>query len=240
MEIGNGCKNCQKFPAWNKKDGFCWLCSCVLQDMRVLDAASAPWRLQRRTGEQFLSRLRLQGVQICEIFTLPGVSPDIVFPDWMHTADLVVTQDVMAHVFHDVLPRLEGGSVHERTQTLFQLILKYYDVFQVKNRLDRLQYRNFTADGMAKANKLKCKAAVARDLVLFSRYCVSDFSPPGIHAIRRSDVLRKAWPNVILTRDSLGLNLPAQVGNLLTPTPLLKLMSARRTLRLHIGGSNRS
>ena len=37
----------------------------------------------------------------------------------------------------------------------------------MKNRLDRLQYRNFTADGMAKANKLKCKAAVARDLVPF-------------------------------------------------------------------------
>ena len=155
------------FPAWNKGTGFCWLCKCVLKDMRLLDTAAAPWRFERMTGEEFLQLCRLQGIPVCEMFSLPGVSPDIVFPDWMHSADMGVTQDVLAHVFHEVPPHMEGNSLETRTEALFGCILKYYERFQVENRLHTLQAKNFTTAGATKANKMKCKASIARDLVPF-------------------------------------------------------------------------
>jgi hypothetical protein len=101
------------------------------------------------------------------MFSLPGVSPDIVFPDWMHSADMGVTQDVLAHVFHEVLPHMEGNSLEARVKALFGCILKYYDRFQVVNRPQTLQAKNFTTAGATKANKMKCKASIARDLVPF-------------------------------------------------------------------------
>ncbi len=155
------------FPAWNKGTGFCWLCKCLLPHLRCLDTAAAPWRYQRLAGEAFLQLCREQGIPVSEIFSLPGVSPEIVFPDWMHSADMGVAQDVIAHVFHEVLPRMPGLSLSERTKCLFSHILQYYETSSVGDRLQTLEPKAFTSSGVGKANKLKSKAAVARGLVPF-------------------------------------------------------------------------
>ena len=165
-----------KFPAWNKGTGFCWLCTCKLQDLSTLDTASAPWRFSRYSGEAFLAFMRSQGIQPSAVFNLPGVSPAIVYPDWMHSGDMGVAQDEAAHVFHEVLPSLPGDIVKDRTDELFHKINSYYQAKGVKDRTRSLQHSNFTNGGVAKANKLKCKAAEARALVPFlptlaARYC---------------------------------------------------------------------
>ena len=168
-----------KFPAWIKATGFCWLCKCVLADLRLLDTAAAPWRFQRLRGADFLQACREQGRDVNEIFSLPGISPDMVFPDWMHSGDMGVAQDVLAHVFHELLPLMEGGTVKERTASLFACIQKYYERFAVSDRLQTLEANNFTTSGTGKANKMKCKAAVARCLVPFLPHLCKRFLVSG-------------------------------------------------------------
>lgn len=155
-----------KFPGYNKLSGLCWRCTCTLKSMRTMDSSSASWRFQRLTGEQFLDRLRKEGKKISKLFSLPGVSPDLVFPDWMHSADMGVTMDVIAHVFREVLPFYDGDAP-QKIKGLFQDILKYYEIFKVKDRLQTLDTKNFTCSGEGKANKMKCKASQARALVSF-------------------------------------------------------------------------
>ena len=165
-----------RFPAYNKATGLCWLCSCTLKDLSTLDTASAPWRFSRYSGETFLAKQRAEGIQPSAIFTLPGVSPAIVYPDWMHTGDMGVSQDVAAHVFHEVLPQLPGATVKDRTDALFRAINCYYEAYNVEDRIRSLGHSDFTNGGADKANKLKCKAAEARALVPFlpklaARFC---------------------------------------------------------------------
>lgn len=90
-----------------------------------------------------------------------------MFPDWMHSADMGAAQDVIAHVFHELLPSMEGTTLTQRCGALFALIKQYYKTFQVKDQLDALEPKMFTVSGDGKANKMKCKAAVARHLVPF-------------------------------------------------------------------------
>ena len=61
------------------------------------------------------------------MFHLPGVSPATVYPDWMHSGDMGVAQDVAAHLFHEVLPPLPGATVKDRTDALFRAINCYYE-----------------------------------------------------------------------------------------------------------------
>ena len=156
-----------RFPAYNKGTGFCWLCSCKLQDLSTLDTASAPWRFSRYSGEAFLAKQRAERIQPNAMFHLPGVSPAIAYPDWMHSGDMGVAQVVAAHLFHEVLPQLPGATVQDRTDALFRAINCYYEAYNVEDRIRSLGHSDFTNGGADKANKLKCKAAEARALVPF-------------------------------------------------------------------------
>jgi hypothetical protein len=94
----------------------------------------------------------------------------------MHSADMGVAQDVAAHLFHEILPQLPGGSIKDRTDELFNVINRYYDAFNVEDRLRSLKHSDFTNGGTTKANKLQCNAAEARALMpalpkLAARYC---------------------------------------------------------------------
>lgn len=156
-----------KFPAWNTKEGLCWLCKCANDDMRTLDTASARWRFQRLLPGQFLAWCRRQNRKISELFTLPGVSPDIVFPDWMHSGDMGVAQDVIGHTFAEALQHLAGNSKEERCDTLWQILQAWYDAEAIpaEKRIRRLKPEVFLRKGQP--NKLRSKAAQARYLVPF-------------------------------------------------------------------------
>ena len=109
-----------KFPAWNTKEGLCWLCKCTNADMRTLDTASAKWRFQRLLPGEFLAWCRRQNRPVSELFSLPGVSPEIIFPDWMHSGDMGVAQDVIGHTFAEALQHWAGSSKEERCNSLWQ------------------------------------------------------------------------------------------------------------------------
>ena len=166
-----------KFPAWNKAEGFCWLCRVQLADLRVPDTAAAPWRWKRYEADDFLQALRAQGRDICELFSLPGVTPRCILPDWMHSADMGVGQDVAAHVFVEALEKMQGATQEARVQALWRLLRAYYETHRVPHdcRLQILELKHFVRAGESKANKLKCKAAHTRHLVPFLAWLSSRY-----------------------------------------------------------------
>ena len=161
-----------KFPAWNTGDGLCWLCKCTHKSMRTLDTASAHWRYERLLPGQFLQWCRRQRRPVSELFSLPGVQPEIVFPDWMHSADMGVAQDVAGHVFVDSLATFgDSSSSKEACCTeLWKLLQQWYEDTNVPadHRMQQLAVKDFLRDGQP--NKLRSKAAHARVLVPFLPY----------------------------------------------------------------------
>ena len=74
---------------------------------------------------------------------------------------------------------MPGDSQSQRTQALFGDIMQYYEIVRVENRLQTLHPNDFTSSGIGKANKLTCKAAVARDLVPLIPYLAKSFLTSG-------------------------------------------------------------
>ena len=166
-----------KFPAYNHGDGLCWLCKCTNKRMRVLDTASAHWRFERLLPGEFIAWCLRQKRPVSQLFSLPGVGPEICFPDWMHSGDLGVGQDVAGHVFAEALNHLEGDSVPERCQSLWNLLQSWYDAEKIPK--DR-QLQSLTPGDFLRSDhhKLRSKAAIMRALVPFlpvlCRICMPD------------------------------------------------------------------
>ena len=82
-----------KFPAYNRKSGMCWMCPATYKDFKEVNSRSIVL-----TAEQFLERNASDGKTCCKLFSLPGVTPQICRPDWMHTCDLGVAADICGHL----------------------------------------------------------------------------------------------------------------------------------------------
>ena len=166
-----------KFPAWNHGDGLCWLCKCSNKTMRTLDTASAHWRFERLLPGEFVAWCLRQNRPVSQLFSLPGVTPEIAYPDWMHSGDLGVAQDVAGHTFAEALNHLEGSSEDECCQTLWTLLQEWYvDAAIPKDRqLQKLKPSDFLRGSHW---KLSCKAAQMRAMVPFlpvlCRHCMPD------------------------------------------------------------------
>ena len=154
-----------KFPQWNQHDGLCWRCTCTFANIRTLDTASAHWRFERLKPGDFLAWCRRQGKPVSELFSLPGVDADIVFPDWMHSADMGVGPDVIAHVFVECLPYFEGSNKEERCKKLWEFIQQFYQQRQVEHSFRMQTFRLEDFERKGQPNKFRGKAAFTRPLV---------------------------------------------------------------------------
>ena len=154
-----------KFPAWNTLDGLCWLCTCTHSNMLTVDTAAAHWRFERLLPGQFLEWCRKQGRPVSQLFSLPGVCPEIIFPDWMHSADMGVTQDFEGQVFAECLPSFPGRSRDEQCKGLWAYVQAWYKSEKVKadRRMQSLHVNDFVRK--EQPNKLRSKAAHAAALV---------------------------------------------------------------------------
>ena len=156
-----------KFPTWNTKEGLCWLCKCCPADMCVLDSSNASWRFQRLLPGEFLERCRQQGKPVNELFSLPGVAAEIVYPDWMHSGDLGVGQDVAGHTLQETLRRFPGSNDKQRCANLWSFLQEWYkdNGVEADRRIQTLHLKDFQRD--KQPDKLRCKAAHTRTLVPF-------------------------------------------------------------------------
>ena len=82
----------------NTASGLCWCCTATPPNFRICGSI-APWKKQRLTPEGFMKKLHQEGVRPSVLFSSPGASAAQACPDWLHCADLGVSQDVIGNMF---------------------------------------------------------------------------------------------------------------------------------------------
>lgn len=153
-----------RFPQFNDGGGMCWQCTATYADFRSLSTLDNSWRRNRLTAEEFMVRCRERGPP-CTLFSLPGVTPTLAQPDWMHCVDQGIAQDIIGHVFCEVLPEFPGRAKQDQCRHLWEAIRKWYTDNRVPYRFDTMTLSMFVRPG--KASKLTGKAACTRHLVPF-------------------------------------------------------------------------
>ncbi len=133
--------------------------------MRSTNTKESSWRRSRLTAAEFLARCRASGKEPCLLFSLPGVTPQLAQPDWMHTVDQGIAQDIIGHVFTELLPEFPGNSRQEQCRQLWCEIRAWYIANNVPYRFDNMKLSMFVRQGQP--NKLAGKAACTRHLVPF-------------------------------------------------------------------------
>ena len=111
-----------KFPAYNRVSGMCWLCNATNRNYKTENFE--PTALSAR---DFLARNASIGKQPNEIFSLPGVTPDICRPDWMHTVDLGIAADICGHAMAELLREYPGNNQDSRCQKMWEDLKNWYD-----------------------------------------------------------------------------------------------------------------
>jgi hypothetical protein len=158
-------KDIFRFPGWNELAGCCWRCRACPRHIR--DAGSMSWwRKERMSHWDLLAVLAAKDSGLSPLFGVPGIRADIFSMDWLHTADLGVTQDFLGNLFKLVLPKLPGRSIRARCSSLFVEIQEFYKRNDTQSRLDNLTPTMICGD--KKPPKLRSKAAEARSLVPFA------------------------------------------------------------------------
>ena len=123
----------------------------------------------------------------CPIWSVPGVSSDIVVVDWLHCADIGVSADITGNVLLELLSTYEGSRDRNvKMKALWEDVRAEYDRQEVPqgNRFPTLRVKSFWGQG--KSPKLKGKAAHIRYLVpvLWTAWSRGD-SPKKAFTIRQ-------------------------------------------------------
>ena len=73
-----------QFPQQNENSGICWLCYTTPSNFKDT-SRTATWRQLRRTAVSWHLELARAG-NSCPLWSVPGVSSEIVIIDWLHCA----------------------------------------------------------------------------------------------------------------------------------------------------------
>ena len=133
-----------QFPQQNENSGICWMCHCKPSDLKDCSAI-ATWRHERKTAMSFHRQLLSEG-KSCPIWSVPGVSSDIVVVDWLHCADIGVSADIMGNVLLELLSTYEGSRDRNvKMKALWEDVRAEYDRQEVPpgNRFPQPQGQTF-------------------------------------------------------------------------------------------------
>jgi len=153
-----------QFPQQNENAGICWMCYATPRDVRDC-RKSAEWRRRRRSTVSFHLELTRVG-KSCPLWSMPGVSSEIVIVDWLRCADLGAAADVMGNVMLEVVDTsATAGDRNVRMKALWSMIQSEYNSQAVPkgNRFPVLRMKHFLTS--KKSPKLKGKAAHIRYFV---------------------------------------------------------------------------
>ena len=156
------------FPAWSN-EMCCWLCRATKGkgsrfDIRLC-SDTASWRYARYKPGEF--ELMLANAQkLSPLFKSPGLEIAHFMIDWLHCADLGVSQTILGNVLFEALDILWPGLTHkEQIQGLWMKMKTWYSKQDPPSRLDGLTYEMLKLPG--KGPKLRSKAAECRYLLPF-------------------------------------------------------------------------
>jgi hypothetical protein len=158
-------KDCFRFPQHNEKAGCCWLCNVCPDGIRNA-TSDAPWRQGRMSHWDLLHRIKMQGLTIAPIFSIPFLTTKQFMIDWLHVADQGCSAVFLAGLFLYVAPKLPGQNIDEKHSYLYGLMLDFYEQHQVEAKLDNMNRNMLGKKG--KCPKLRGKAAEIRALIPFS------------------------------------------------------------------------
>ena len=153
-----------QFPQQNEKAGICWMCYATPGNYKDCKS-SAEWRRRRRTAVQWHLELARVGKN-CPLWSVPGVSSEVVVVDWLHCADLGVTADVCGNVMLELVDAsTTAGDRKVKMKALWSEIQAEYDTQGVSKdqRFPVLRVNHFLT--AKKSPKLKGKAAHVRYFV---------------------------------------------------------------------------
>ncbi|CAE7224502.1 unnamed protein product [Symbiodinium sp. CCMP2592] len=149
-------------PAWNRKDGCCWLCNIKPSELHMV-APNSPWMHNRKSHWD----------AVCE---MPRKSPLLGSPffslamcqlDWLHIVDIGVALEFQGSLFHYVCLKKLRGNLQVACREVFFMIKEYYSANNVGSQLGELKPTMLKGKGKPYP-KLRAKAAESRALVPFS------------------------------------------------------------------------
>lgn len=165
-------KKVLKFPGWGDRQ-ICWRCHASRENFRHC-GPDAPWRTQRRTGEEFVAAIRAAGRVPSPLLGCPGLRVKHFVIDWMHCVDLGIAQDCLGQLFWDVLPLLGAGTRKQQVRLLWMRIRAFY-----QQRRPRAQLQTLTEEMVrlrGKPPKLRSKAGECRYLIPFGAALAAEFA----------------------------------------------------------------
>ena len=131
-------------------------------------------------SSEFLALQRQHGIPNSIIFTAPGVKIDFVCIDWLHTADLGVTQSIAGNALWECLNYLEGSTLQARVTVLWKRLKTYYKQVHSPSQFQKLTLEMIRMPG--KGPKLRGKAAETRYIVPFVLQLTAEFADRSKHA----------------------------------------------------------
>ena len=106
------------------------------------------WRSTRQTGLEFLKQQAANGVPNSAIFSAPGVKVEHVAIDWLHTADIGITECVFGNAMFECLQLLQGTTLNSMAVALWQRLKLNY-----KEARPPAQFQKLTLDAIRMPGK---------------------------------------------------------------------------------------
>jgi hypothetical protein len=210
-------------PGWQEKAGCCWRCPITLKDLREVGEQAA-WRTSRLSHDELLQRVRSRGLEPSPLLGLPGVTNEVVLPDWLHAVDLGIGADIVGNLLWAALPKLPGDTLKAKVRALWARLREWYRAHRVQSQLQTLTVLMLKQP--KKAPKLRAKGAELRALVPF--------------AAELAEALLDATQPVELTMVMLGRELRDLYSHMQNFAPARLAEASRRVAKLWVALEARS
>ena len=167
------------FPYHSELDGICWLCNCRRRDISQVDA-DAPWRKpeNRFDTERFINSQLSRGKGITALFSIPGVTNDIIRVDWLHIVDKGVASDFEGNLLLMILRKLPGTKA-QKLQAVWEKINEFGDTLEasgeLKDRLKKLTWERIREKSTDAPKLSGCNAATLRGFIKVSDLLAKHF-----------------------------------------------------------------
>ena len=120
-------KDIFQFPQHNELHGICGKCTATPSSMKDT-SRTAHWRAERLDHWKFLQRQVRQGKGSSPLLYAPGSHASMCLIDWLHCADLGVSQDWIGQVLY-MLPLFPGSSQEAQVSSLWLRIQEFCKVY---------------------------------------------------------------------------------------------------------------
>ena len=114
-----------------------------------------------------MADLVARGKKVSPIFSVHGVKNTIFRVDWLHIVDQGIGADFLGNLFEMIIDKLPGRNIDLRCQHLWAEIQRYYEVYDVKDRLKTFEHKNIRPTAEKPPKLRGCNAASCRALILF-------------------------------------------------------------------------